>query len=150
VGLPLLKRFGIRDDVSEVSLIEKLLRGAAKAAGCLMLLAVVGFCGMVNFASAPKKAERDRQARADALVLITVLETYRSEEGRYPAVLEDLIPRFVVEVPGHSDGEIFRYEHFPELHGFKLGYFEAPIGTLPSDGFHSYESTSENWRFDVL
>lgn len=147
---PQVKGPAVLDDEREMGVVKKLLWRTAKAASCLVLVTVVGFCGFVNFANAPEKAERDRQARADSLELIAALDEFRAEAGRYPAHLEELVPRFVREIPARAGGGPFQYEPLAEGHDFELGYFDSPMGTLPNDGYHTYESTSKEWRFEVL
>ena len=130
--------------------MRKAIRGIVKAGGYIFLLALVSFCGVVNLVNAPQKSERDRRARVDALELISALEGFRSEAGRYPDDLSELVPQYLSEVPSRAGGGPFLYQQLIDTHGFTLGYFDAPMGTLPSDGYHIYDSSSKEWTFKLL
>jgi type II secretory pathway pseudopilin PulG len=127
----------------------KMLARAAKVGGCLLLLSFVGVCGFVNLVNSPSKGERDRAARANAHELIVALETYHSDHGRYPKALRDLAPRYAARLPEPREGRSFEYVAGPDGLNFTLGYFEAPVGALPSDGFHSYYADSGEWDFAI-
>jgi hypothetical protein len=146
------KRAGAVDDVSRraEACVGKVIRRLFKVAGSMLLVAMLGLCGFVNLVNAPDKADRDRQARGQASRLIAGLGDYRAEQGRYPAALEELVPRFVSEIPSSASGGGFEYAPIDDGREFELGYFEAPMGVLPSDGFNSYESRTASWRFEVL
>ena len=127
----------------------KLLGRALKLGGLLFLVAIVGFCGFLNLVNAPSKGERDQQARADANQLIEALGAYYSDQDAYPPALDELTPRYLSRIPEPQVGGAFEYVPATGGRDFRLGYPEAPMGALPSDGFYSYEASSGQWRFAV-
>lgn len=127
----------------------RLLTRSIKLGGWLVLAAFVGFCGFVNLVNLPGKGESDREARANAHELVEILGAYYSDHGRYPEALGELSPRYVARLPEPSEGRSFEYVPDPDGHDFALGYFEAPVGALPSDGFYSYDASSGEWQFAV-
>ena len=127
----------------------KWLARALKLLSWLLVLAFVGVCALLNFANAPEKRERDRLARANAERVIGMLASHHSDHGRYPASLDDLAPAYAAEVPGPREGGSFHYRTAAEGQDFTLGYYAAPMGTLPSDEFHSFDARSGAWRFEI-
>jgi hypothetical protein len=127
----------------------RLLARALKLGGWLVFLAFVGFCGLVNLVNLPSKGEWDNEARASAHELVEILGAYYSEHGRYPQALRELSPGYVARLPEPGEGHSFEYVPDPEGQDFTVGYFEAPVGALPSDGFYSYDSSSGKWEFAV-
>jgi len=121
----------------------------AKTVGWLVLAAFLGFCGVASLGNAPYKRERDRARRAAASELLVALEAYHSEVGRYPENLEELVPSFISGMPGGADGHEIGYSPRSGLTAYHLEYEEAPWGTLPTDGYHTYDSVSEEWTFEV-
>ena len=113
------------------------------------MLMFVGFCGFVNLMKAPSKGERDRQARTDANQLVEALGAYYSDQGAYPPALNKLTPRYLNRIPEPPVGGAFEYVPGTGGQNFSLGYLEAPMGALPSDGFYSYEASSAKWQFAV-
>jgi hypothetical protein len=127
----------------------RLIARALKLGGWFLLLGLIGFCGFVNLANLPNKGEHERKARTSANQLVEVLGAYYSDHGVYPQALRDLTPRYVERLPVPREGRSFDYVPASGGQNFTLGYFEAPVGALPSDGFYSYEAESGAWEFAV-
>ena len=129
--------------------MRKLLARTFKVLGVLCLLTIVGFCGLASLWNLPSKGERDRHARAGAQQLVEALDAYYSDQRAYPPELDQLAPRYLASIPESWGDRAFEYALAAGGQDFTLGYVDAPIGTLPNDGYHSYEASIGSWQFEV-
>ncbi|MBW2290955.1 MAG: hypothetical protein JRG94_01440 [Deltaproteobacteria bacterium] len=129
--------------------MRKLLARTLKVLGVLFVLSFVGFCGLVNLGNLPSKGERDRHARAGAEQLVEALDAYYSDQRAYPPELDRLAPRYLATIPESWGDRPFEYAQSTGGQDFSLGYVDAPMGTLPNDGYHSYEASIGHWQFEV-
>ena len=65
--------------------------------------------------------------------------------GRHPAELDQLAPSYLATIPERWGDTPFDYSQSESGKDFSLEYADAPMGTLPNDGFHAYRASSGKW-----
>ncbi|MEI7607437.1 MAG: hypothetical protein WCJ64_08630, partial [Rhodospirillaceae bacterium] len=70
------------------------MTGEALRIGALVLGLAVSGCGFFSH-ERPGEGEKAAQGYAAAAPVIAALATYRTQRGRYPAMLQDLVPTYL-------------------------------------------------------
>src|SRR5262245_24538693 len=108
-----------------LSLKQILLLTLVAALGCA-LCGLLAFWGFKTLMGPPpgvgEKAERGYQT---CQPIIEALEAYQTQEGGYPATLEELRPRYVDEIPEEVNGYPLEYRKTEDGYSLEFSY-EGP------------------------
>ncbi|MBI5189882.1 MAG: hypothetical protein HZA22_04350 [Nitrospirae bacterium] len=91
-----------------------------------------------------------KDAKPGAELLINACEEYRQEQGKYPAELTDLVPKYVDKIPSPKLVTLFQNRYIytrteavagdAKAAGFTLEYY-----VLPPDWMEKYDSREHAW-----
>ncbi|MEO0683706.1 MAG: hypothetical protein AAFY76_01320 [Cyanobacteria bacterium J06649_11] len=101
-----------------------------------------------SFVSGNVKDFQEKIARETAINLITKIEHYHSAEGKYPSSLEQLVPKYIDDLPKYwisVTPKDFNYEVFPEFPdtiGFGLQYRTFGQATF------SFNGNTKEWFYN--
>jgi len=104
-------------------------------------LLLVGGCQLLNGPVAGQSA-KDRELMRKAEPIITALASFRSAHGRYPAKLDELVPRYI------TDRAVFAPYRYGAWHGEYSIDFSNLAGVGPFRGINQcvYDSKKKNWE----
>ena len=108
------------------------------------MLVVVGLLGCVYLYTTAYAIDGPtlEQGRERARDLLIALEQYKASEGLYPADLETLVPRYLVEIPRPAWRYRYGYQRCMSGERYVLTFKEAKI----PDGSCAYSSYSAQWK----
>jgi predicted lipoprotein with Yx(FWY)xxD motif len=82
-------------------------------AAVLFALFFIASCGP----SAPGESSAAQKGRSMAQTLVTALETYHADNGKYPQHLDELAPKYIPVNPQRTDTGEIGYIYLPEQDG---------------------------------
>ena len=74
---------------------------------------------------APGEGEKAEAGYATCAPVLEALENFHADAGSYPAALEELVPRYLTELPGEVNGYPLEYRRAQESFSLEFRY-EGP------------------------
>lgn len=110
----------------------------------LLIAGVLYICGLPLVIFYNLDAPSIHVGEIKAAPILTALEDFNQDRGKYPDALGQLIPQYLIELPVPGWRYTYCYSVPWDNHAFTLAFI--PKGEVTGDGWNVYDSSSGTWE----